>query len=408
MLEEKQATNPNTKKSIITALTLLFFTFSWWPLTISIVKSYQAGLATGSSTDLLVWTSYYVSVVVSSMIGSVIGRRTGTTAFLQYWMALGVISTVVPMFLVSVSIWTVLAVSVLLGFAFGIGMPSCLAFFAGQARIEIRGSVSGAAFFGSNLAIATLALALQNTDLSILASVAAVWRWVGLALFVALRPEDQMKTNNAKDVPLVSLFQNRSFLFYFLPWLAFCLVDWFENTIRQNLFGLEFAQFADIIGIAVGSVSAIVGGIFADKIGRKIIVLYGFVSIGIAYAVLSIAPNTVPVWYFYTIINAIAWGILTSMFILTLWGDLSQYQTKERYYAVGNIPFFIAGIIGFAVKPYVTLIRPEAAFSLAAFFLFLAVLPLLYAPETLPERRIKERELKGYLEKAKKIKEKHV
>jgi hypothetical protein len=45
--------------------------------------------------------------------------------------------------------------------------------------------------------------------------------------------------------------------------------------------------------------------------------------------------------------------------------------------------------------------------SIASFFLFLAVIPLFYAPETLPEKEIKERELKGYIEKAKKIKEKH-
>jgi hypothetical protein len=43
---------------------------------------------------------------------------------------------------------------------------------------------------------------------------------------------------------------------------------------------------------------------------------------------------------------------------------------------------------------------------LASSFLFLAILPLLYAPETLPEKKIKERELKEYLKKASKMKEK--
>jgi len=47
-----------------------------------------------------------------------------------------------------------------------------------------------------------------------------------------------------------------------------------------------------------------------------------------------------------------------------------------------------------------------AMLSIASFFLFLAVLPLFYAPETLPEKEIKERELKEYLKKARKIKEK--
>jgi len=52
-------------------------------------------------------------------------------------------------------------------------------------------------------------------------------------------------------------------------------------------------------------------------------------------------------------------------------------------------------------------VSANAIFSLTAFFLFLAVLPLMYAPETLPEKKIRERELRQYVEKAKKIKEKH-
>jgi hypothetical protein len=47
------------------------------------------------------------------------------------------------------------------------------------------------------------------------------------------------------------------------------------------------------------------------------------------------------------------------------------------------------------------------AFSFASFFLFLAVIPLMYAPETLPEKTIKDRELKSYLEKAQKVKEEY-
>ena len=43
------------------------------------------------------------------------------------------------------------------------------------------------------------------------------------------------------------------------------------------------------------------------------------------------------------------------------------------------------------------------AFTVASFFLFVAVIPLMYAPETLPEKAIKDRDLQSYIEKAKKI-----
>ena len=41
-------------------------------------------------------------------------------------------------------------------------------------------------------------------------------------------------------------------------------------------------------------------------------------------------------------------------------------------------------------------------FSFAAFFLFAATLPLFYAPETLPEKIMKDHDLKSYIENAKK------
>ncbi|MDH5460109.1 MAG: hypothetical protein OEW71_03630, partial [Candidatus Bathyarchaeota archaeon] len=70
-------------------------------------------------------------------------------------------------------------------------------------------------------------------------------------------------------------------------------------------------------------------------------------------------------------------------------------------------PYLLAGFLSILVKPYVTVIPLGTAFSLASFFLFLAVIPLMYAPETLPEKKIRERELRQYIEKAKKMKEKH-
>jgi len=48
-----------------------------------------------------------------------------------------------------------------------------------------------------------------------------------------------------------------------------------------------------------------------------------------------------------------------------------------------------------------------AAFSVAAFFLFLAVLPLISAPETLPEKKVELRRLRSFAEEAQKAKEKY-
>jgi len=158
----------------------------------------------------------------------------------------------------------------------------------------------------------------------------------------------------------------------------------------------------------VGSISALIGGLLADRIGRKRIVIYGFVSLGLAFAIIGIAPQISLACAFFVLINAISAGLLWVMFIPTIWGDLSPKGYSEKYYAIGNMPFFVTwGVLQLISTQYLMLIPAYTVFSFASFFLFLAVLPLMYAPETLPEKKIRERELKQYVEKAKKIKEKY-
>jgi MFS family permease len=399
--KKERLSESKIRRNLLFAFILIFFTLSWWSISISIYKKFYQPMETlNSSITLIARASYYISIVVSSIIGSIITKKIKKSSFLSYWMLMGAVSSIIPIFLISTNEWHLFTVSFLLGSVFGIGLPSCLALFAEMTNVDNRGRLSGVVFLASNLVIAIIAVALLNVELALVALVAGVWRVIGLMLFFVLKPEEERKVEADRHFTSSSVFQNRQFIFYFVPWVAFSLIEWVENPIRANLFG-EFATFAEVLGVAIGSIGAAVGGIFADKIGRKIIVLYGFISIGIAYAVLSIAPANILVWYFFTLIDAIAFGLIYVIFILTLWGDLSQHSQREKYYAIGTIPFFIAGILELVVRPYVSLIHPESAFSLAAFFLFLAVLPLLYAQETLPEKTIRDRELREYVEKAK-------
>ena len=100
-------------------------------------------------------------------------------------------------------------------------------------------------------------------------------------------------------------------------------------------------------------------------------------------------------------------GAAPMLFILTLWGDLSDGLPSDKYYVVGVAPFFVSMFIGLTIGKWIAASLPTASlFPFAAFFLFIAVLPLFYAPETLPEKTMKDRELKSYLEKAQKFAQK--
>jgi steroid 5-alpha reductase family enzyme len=112
-------------------------------------------------------------------------------------------------------------------------------------------------------------------------------------------------------------------------------------------------------------------------------------------------------WIFYTLVDGIAWGAFYTIFLITLWGDLAQGRSSEKYYAIGGLPYLFSNFMRLWLGSYVAdAVTSSAVFSFASIFLFLAVLPLVYAPETLPEKTIKDRELKQYIDKAKKISEK--
>jgi hypothetical protein len=107
------------------------------------------------------------------------------------------------------------------------------------------------------------------------------------------------------------------------------------------------------------------------------------------------------------ILDGVSWGMFSAVFFMVLWGDLAENNRKEKHYVIGGLPYLLANFLSVLVKPYIEIINVNTAFSLASFFLFVAVLPLMYAPETLPEKTIKDRELQSYIEKARKEKEKY-
>ena len=142
--------------------------------------------------------------------------------------------------------------------------------------------------------------------------------------------------------------------------------------------------------------------------GRKRIIIAGFIMLGIGYAALGLFPQIIFTWYFYTVVDAVALGIFGATFFTALWGDLSYNMPSDKYYALGMLPPLLSGLLQTLVSQELAESVPiYGIFSLASFFLFLAVIPLMYAPETLPEKLIRRRELRKYVEEAKKIREKY-
>lgn len=352
--------------------------------------------------------TFYIASIGSSIAGSFLSYQIKRLHLLYFWMALGTVSSLLPVIIHNPTSGQFTLIFLLLGISLGIGMPSCLAFFADLTNVENRGRISALIFLTANLSAFPFTLLLMIFGLSMYFPFLAIWRGLGLLIFVSLKPEERNYIKKRKNASFASVFHDRSFILYFIAWLMFTIIDSLEKSILKNFVESNLHRFILMIQPIIASFAMLIAGLLSDRIGRKRVAIYGFVSLGIAYAIIGIAPTMQISWYFYLVVDGFAAGILWLIFILILWGDLSSPVVREKYYVTGNIPTLARNIIPLLPISFSALIPAYAAFSLASFFLFLAVLPLMYAPETLPERKIQLRKLQSYAEKAKKLRKKYL
>jgi len=392
-----------SRKEFFIVFILLSNAFTWYYMTLMVMENIPLNLGSLSAFR----TVFYLATIGSSLAGAVLSGKVRRLHLIYFWMTLGTIISFMPSSIYNVTIGHLSIIFILLGISFGIGMPSCLAYLADNTSVENRGRISALIFLFINFIASPLTIIFTAFDLTMNSIILAVWRGIGLAIFAFLKPKERNPTETRKHVSFSSVLQNKSFTLYLIPWSMFSIIDTLEKALLKDFVGADFYRLTFTVSPVIASFSILLGGLLSDRIGRKRVVIYGFVSLGVAYAIIGMAPMLIIAWYFYLAIDAIATGILWITFILILWGDLSPQGVREKYYVIGSIPFFATALIPLSLVPISSLFPASAAFSLASFFLFLAVLPLMYAPETLPEKKIELRRLKGYIGQAKKISDKY-
>ena len=392
------------QKDVFTASALVINALAWLFMISMMLDNLLKSLELTEIESIVIWAVYYVTLTGSGIIGASLSHKVNRIKFLGLWIIFGALVSSFPALLINPTVNHLSVLAILFGCSLGIGMPSCLAYFADFTSVENRGLTSGLIFFSTNLiAIAIFSIGFVESDVVLNSLILAIWRASGLLVFF-FKPKEKMELETETGSSFKVVFNNKSFLLYFVAWFMFMLVDRSEAPMVR-FFSNDpiYLMLAPIIG----SSSVLVAGFLADRVGRKRIVITGFVTFGIAYAVIGLAPELSISRYFFLAIESVSTGILVAIFILLLWGDLSEFGAREKYYAIGIIPFFLTSIIQLFTDQYFMSVPNTSAFSLAAFFLFLAVLPLLYAPETLPEKKIELRRLRKFAKDAKRTREKY-
>jgi MFS family permease len=406
----------SSKKDFAAFSFLLVNALCWYFITLNVIDNLLDNLGGSPYQGVIIKTIYNLAIILSGFCGAFISTKIKRRDLLLIWVIFGIAASLLPFIIVANSIEPIALFSAWFGFSFGFGMPSCLSYLTDSTVFENRARSAGLIFFLASLFAAAFLLSdILSSSLLNISSYLAIWRSVSLCIFV-LPGLRNIEADRAEHTSFRTILESRPFLLYLIPWSMFAFVDSLEKVYLQsyiqNAFGASFLNSNQSLETVIGSVSALASGFVADIVGRKRVVVYGFVSLGIAYAVVGLAPFSQLSWHFYSIVDGFAWGTFFVMFIFVIWGDLSSSKgIREKYFVLSSIPYFLSNVIGTIFMPYLQHLPTEstyATFSLAAFFLFLAVIPLMYASETLPEKTLQDRALKQYVEKAKKSKEKYV
>ncbi|MEM2780785.1 MAG: MFS transporter [Candidatus Bathyarchaeia archaeon] len=399
MLEEILIRFGITGRFTVINIVVVSNAFIWYFLVFSILKMIITEIT------VLLWSVHFAGAIVSAVIGAVLSERIRRKTFFISWMMLGVISSFILSCVTFTSVLNILLISLFTGVAFGIGVPASLGCFAEHTAIENRAKLGGLILFINSIGTFLLGL-IMSGDITLNGFILAIWRLSGLIIFLLFEPPSE-SMNNRRNVSFGFILHRRSFVVYLLPWVMFSLVNYLSVPVLNKLFTAELVESIVIIESTLAGFFAIMGGFLSDIFGRKRMSIIGFVMLGLGYAVLGIYPENLLNWYFYILVDSIAWGLFHVIYIFTIWGDLSEGVSTGKYYAIGGLPFYVSNFLRILIGPYIAeAVSAYAIFSFTALFMFLATLPLMFAMETLPEKTLRERELRSYIEKAKRVREK--
>jgi MFS family permease len=410
MLPKLSLPTDRTKTWLATAnIVVVANAFIWYSLAFGIITE-----NTPTADKLLIYGINVFAIIISGVLGTLLvdkfrKRRT----FLNIWIIIGILVSILPLAINLTNLIGLIAISIVFGLYFGLGMPVTMGFHSSLISSSERGKMGGLTFLLIGLITAAIGLALPK-DLIVGCLGLAVIRVVGLLFFHYMPKKDLPISNEKSSGRYKAIVTNKPFLLYLIPWLMFTLINYLAATMISHSYTDLYKTLNAFENIPI-AITAIISGFIADRWGRKRLTIIGFVILGIGYAILgfsnqgsqSIANQTPIGFIIYIITDGIAFGIFSVLFLFTVWGEFSHSGYSDKFYLLGAIPYVSSYFLRVLFDSSLPKTIPITLISsFATVFLFIAVLPLIYAPETMPEKLMKDRELKSYIEKAKRIAQK--
>lgn len=379
--------------TILASSSLAWVFFIYYALD-TVFKSLPIDLFWGYAGKALFLSFGGIFMIIGSMISGKVSRR----RLLWSSITLGVVATG-SLALFPGTVFT-LFFTVLLGISLGLSYPCFTAYLADCTVVEERARVSGLVILETFIMviIAVVAVALFSLGLTGVVLLGVFLRSTSY-LSLILDPCDR---KSGKGQSWRAILANKDFSFYLFPWLMFNIASGLISFVWTGLPNTLAYEWATTIGNPLhflgAGVFGFTAGFLADRLGRKQPIIIGMVMLGVSFAFLGLATSPFSVLVYLTI-SGIAWGFEMVAF-LAVPGDLALPGSKEKFYALGiSLPLII--IIGLpAISEFLNIGVPANALSsVLSIIIFVSVIPVLRASETLPETKIRERKLKEHVRK---------
>ncbi|MDR0460725.1 MAG: hypothetical protein LBH62_04725 [Nitrososphaerota archaeon] len=330
--------------------------------------------------------------------------------FIVYWIVVGILLSPITLLIGNVSFFSTILLASILGFYGGFGFSVVMGYYSSTTQKINRAKISGLSVFFVTIFFVIMTLG-QEYVLSPMVSSGTMFamisvticKLVSLIAILLLKPIES-SVSNEETISYKAVLKTREVLLYFLLWLMFSVVNNFVNPVLYDSFGnTQFFAQMTMVETVLSGILAILFGFLADRVGRKRLLFIGFVLLGLGYALLGLLsayPMSLP---FYTILDALAWSIFSPIFLLTIWGDIADKRGGEKFYVIGVLPYLLSNFLQIILGQYslISMIDLTTIFTFVCIFLFIAVIPLFLAPETLPVQDVRELDLRKYYEKVK-------
>jgi MFS family permease len=341
------------------------------------------------------------SAIFWSIAISFIGMKINRRKLLFTSTILGIFSTVLLAFVKGPFSTSIAAFSI--GTSLGLFLPSSMALVADNTIVENRGRVSGIVILSIFIVAFFFLFIYRLIGYNLLGLVLLLVVVRSISLFgLLLGKFDKQSTIGGKKLHLHS-DTYKEFILYLCPWVIFTFAsDLGHNLISGSNFAFvqESAQNLRYVFIAVFGLAS---GYIADRYGRKQPIFLGLFTMGIGSILLTFGLSEITINIYY-VLSGITWGLFFVVFLVVP-GDLSPHFLREKFYSIGYI-LPVTALFAFSTIPVINIqeildqpLIPQIVFGC----LFLAMLPVFRAKETLAESKIQARKMKEYTERVGKI-----